>query len=99
MGRKYFGLCSGNLLGTSLRYMRYIYAKENNYILIQYNFEMLVKYLDGIIPLMKLRDNIPSFSVSMDASNVSENLSLTTTHKSIIDGVHQNHIISIEVLD
>ena len=56
---------------------------------------MLVKYFEGIIPLMKLVDYIPSFSVSMDASNVSKPLALSTAHKSIIGGVNPNHVISI----
>ena len=42
--------------------------KTKKDMLIQYNFEMLVKYLEGITPLMKLGDNIPFFSVPIDSS-------------------------------
>ena len=56
--------------------MQYIYSKEKNDMLIQYNFEMLVKYFEGIIPLMKLGDNIPSLIVSIDAYKVSTTLAL-----------------------
>ena len=44
--------------------------KKKNDMLIKYNFEMLVKYSEGIIPLMKLGYNINSLSVSIDAPNV-----------------------------
>ena len=60
---------------------------------------MLVKYLEGIIPLMKFGDNIPSFSVSIDASKVSKTLALSTAPKAIVGGFHPNHAVSIEGLD
>ena len=66
---------------------------------IQYNSEILVKYLEGIILLMKLGDNISSFSVSIDAYKVSKTLALSTLHKAIIGGVHPNHVIYMEGLD
>ena len=56
---------------------------------------MLVKYLEGIIPLMILGDKITSFSVPIDASEVSKTFSLSTAHKAIVCGVHPNHFISI----
>ena len=68
-------------------------------MLIKYNFDMLVKYLEGVILLMKLGDKIPSFFVSIDASKVSKTLVLSTEHKAIIGGVHTNHVISVEGLD
>ena len=95
MGQKSFGFCSVNLLLLSLSSMQYMYAEVKNDMLIQYNFAMLVKYLKIVIKLMKLGYNIPSFSVSMDASNVSKPLALSTAHKSIIGGVNPNHVISI----
>ena len=67
-------------------------------MLIQYNFEILVKYLEGSIVLIKLGDDIPSFRVSIDASKVSKTLALSTSHKDIIGGVHPSRIISIEGL-
>ena len=96
MGIKYFGFCSGKLLDRNL-VLCSIYMQK--IFLIQYNFEMLVKYLEGIVLLMKLVRNIPSFSVSIDAPKVSKTLSLSTAHRAIIGVVHTNHVISIEGLD
>ena len=72
--------------------MQYICAKGKHDMLIQYNFEMLVKPLEGIIPLMKLGDKILSFSVSIAASKVSKTLALSTKHKAIFGGFHPNHV-------
>ena len=60
---------------------------------------MLVKYLEVIIMLMDLGDNITSFSVSIDAYKESKTLALSTAHKAVIGGVHPNIVISVEGLD
>ena len=76
-----------------------IYMQKKNDMLILYNFDMLVKFWRVLKTLIKLVDNIPSLSVSTDSYHLSKTLAPSTAHKAIVDGVHLNHVISIEGLE